>query len=70
MHGIMMLLQEAAGGGGSAMDGLVSSMTSGFSTMADDAIGAIGSIMPVVLPVMAALIVVSIGIKTAKKSTK
>lgn len=63
------ILQEAGAGGG-AMEGLVSSMTSGFATMASDALSAIGSIMPVVLPVMGGIIVVGIGIKIAKKMTK
>lgn len=63
-----VLLMETTGG--SAMDGLVSSMTSGFTTMASDAIGAIGSILPVVLPILGALIVINIGIKTVKKTTR
>lgn len=62
------VMAETAGGSG--VEGLVSSMTTGFSTMASDILGAIGSILPVVLPVMGGVLVVAIGIKTAKGVAK
>lgn len=49
------------------MEGLVTSLTSGFSTIATDMLSAIGSIVPVALPVLGGVAVVGIGIKLFKK---
>ena len=45
-------------------------MTSALSTTASDMLGAISSIVPVALPVVAGILVVTVGIKVFKKLTK
>lgn len=52
------------------MEGVVSSLTTAVSGFATDALGAIGTIIPVVLPIMGAIVVVGIGIKVFKKFSK
>mgnify|MGYP004528404009 CR=1 FL=1 len=42
-------------------------LTTGISTIASDAMGAIGSVVPAALPIMGAVVVVGIGIKVFKK---
>ena len=42
-------------------------LTTGISTIASDAMGAIGSVVPAALPIMGAVGVVGIGIKVFKK---
>lgn len=49
---------------------VVTALTSAVTTAASDAMSAIGSILPVALPVMGAIVVVGIGIKVFKKSAK
>lgn len=44
-------------------------LTTGISTIAADAMGAVGSVVPVALPIMGAIVVVGIGIKVFKKVT-
>lgn len=51
------------------MEGLVTSLTSGFQTVANDAISAIGTIVPYALPVLGAIVVIGIAIKVFKKVT-
>lgn len=46
---------------------LIASLTSGFSQVATDGLSAIGSITPVLIPVLGGVMVVGIGIKIAKK---
>ena len=45
------------------METLVTSLTSGFTSIVSDMMGAIGSIVPVALPVVGAIAVVGIGIR-------
>lgn len=52
------------------MEGVVTSLTTAVSGFASDAMGAIGSILPVALPIMGAIVVVGIGIKVFRKFTK
>ena len=52
------------------MTELVASLTTGFSTMSSDAISAIGSVVPYALPVMGAVVVISIAIKIFRKVAK
>lgn len=52
------------------MEAVVTSLTSAITTFAGDAMGAIGTIIPVVLPIMGAIVVVGIGIKVFKKFSK
>lgn len=52
------------------MDSMISSFVTAFGDMADSALLGIASVLPVVLPVMAAIIVLGIIIKVAKKATK
>ena len=49
------------------MDALVTSLTSGFTTVANNMMSAIGSIVPVALPVLGGVMVVGIGIKIFRK---
>lgn len=51
------------------MEAITSAMTTGFSTAATDMLGAIGSILPVVIPVAAAMAVIGIGYKVFKRFT-
>lgn len=44
-----------------------SALTSALSTLASDAMTVVGNVLPVVLPVMGALVVVTIGIKLFKR---
>ena len=55
---------------GAAMDSLVTSLTTGFSGIADDALSAIGSIVPYALPILGAGIVIALAIRTFKKAGK
>ena len=51
------------------MSDLTNALVAGFTTVATDMTGAIGSIVPVALPVMAAVAVVGLGIRVFKKVT-
>lgn len=51
------------------MEALQTALVSAAQTIADGGINAITAILPVVAPVMAALIVVGIGIKAIRKFT-
>lgn len=51
------------------MADLISAMTAGFSTMATDALSGIGAVVPVVLPIAAAIIVVKIIMRVAKRAS-
>ena len=51
------------------MEALTTSLVSGLTTTATDMLGAVGSIVPVALPVMGGIAVVGIGIKLFKKVT-
>lgn len=42
-------------------------LTTGITTIASDAMNAVGSVVPVALPIMGAVVVVGIGIKVFKK---
>ncbi len=52
------------------METVVSSLTTAITGFATDAMGAIGSIVPVALPIMGAIVVVGIGIKVFRKFAK
>lgn len=49
------------------MSGVVESVTAGLSTTANSIMGAIGDILPVALPVLGAVLVVTVGIKIFRK---
>lgn len=49
------------------MEGLVTSLTTGFTSTATQMLSAVGSIVPVMLPVVGGLAVVSLGIKVFRK---
>lgn len=49
------------------MEAVTSALTSGISSIATDAMTAVGSVIPVALPIMGAVVVVGIGIKVFKK---
>lgn len=52
------------------MESVVTSMTTAITTFAGEAMTAIGSIVPVSLPIMGAIVVVGIGIKVFRKFAK
>lgn len=52
---------------GTSMTTIQSSMTSAFTTLANNCMSAIGAILPVVLPVMGAVVVIGIGVKIFKR---
>lgn len=58
---------EGETGSASNMDTLVTSLTSGFTTIANDMLSGIGKIAPVALPVLGGVALVGIGIKVFKK---
>lgn len=49
------------------MEALVTSLTTGFTSVATQMMSAIGSIVPVALPVLGGVMVVGIGIKIFRK---
>lgn len=51
------------------MEALTTALTTGFSTVVDDMMSSVGSIVPIALPVMGGIAVVGIGIKIFKKVT-
>lgn len=55
-----------AGEGGSTVS---SALTTAFSGVVDDVLGLITSMLPVVLPILSAIMVITIGIKVFKKIT-
>ena len=54
----------------SAMEGVTTALTTGITTIASSATDAIAKVLPVALPVMGAIVVVTIGIRVFKKFTK
>ncbi len=54
-------------GGTDAMSTLISSLVTGFTTMAGNILDAIGQIVPVLLPIFAAFAVVYAGLRIARK---
>ena len=54
----------------STMSGITTALVSGFTTMSSDAVSAIGSVVPYALPVMGAVVVISIAIKIFRKVAK
>lgn len=49
------------------MEAVVNALTTGFTTAATDAMGAIATILPVLIPVAAALVVIGIGYRLFKR---
>lgn len=49
------------------MEALVTAMTTGLGDLADNAMSALGSIVPLALPIMCGVLVVTIGIRAFKK---
>lgn len=49
------------------MDAVTKALTDGISSVAGDAMSAIGGVVPVALPIMGAIAVVGIGIRIFKK---
>lgn len=60
----MLIANEAA-----ALSTVTTALTSGVSAIATDAMGAIGSVIPVALPIMGAMVIVGIGLKVFNKVT-
>ncbi|MDK2964716.1 hypothetical protein [Lacrimispora sp.] len=51
------------------MEAVTTALTSGIATIAADALSAVGSVIPVALPIVGAIVVVSLGLKVFKKVT-
>ena len=51
------------------MEAVTTALTTGVSSIATDAMSAVGSVVPAALPIAGAIIVVSIGLKVFKKVT-
>jgi hypothetical protein len=49
------------------MEAVTTALTSGIATIAADALGDVGSVIPVALPIVGAIVVVSLGLKVFKK---
>lgn len=58
----------AEGTSGTISD-VTTGMTTGLTTIASDCMSALGQIVPVALPVMGAIVVISLGIKIFRKVT-
>lgn len=56
--------------GGASVSSVTTAMTGAFSTTASDAMTAIGNILPIVLPILGAVVVVILGVKLFKKFSK
>lgn len=54
-------------GDASSISTVTEALTNGISTIGTDAMSAVGSVIPVALPIMGAIVVVGIGIKVFKK---
>ena len=54
----------------SAMEGVTTALTTGITTIASSATDAIAKVLPVALPVMGGIVVVTIGIRVFKKFAK
>ena len=52
------------------MQDLITSLTSGFSSTVSDVISAIGSVAPIALPILGAMIVIGVAIAVFKKVSK
>lgn len=52
------------------MEAVVTALKTAITSFAGDAMGAIGAIVPVALPIMGAIVVVGIGIKVFRKFAK
>ena len=48
---------------------VTTALTAGISSIANDAMSAIGSVIPLALPIVGAIVVVSVGIKVFRKVT-
>lgn len=52
------------------MEGITTSLVTAITTFSGEAMSTIGSIVPVALPIMGAIVVVGIGIKVFRKFAK
>lgn len=50
------------------MEALITSLSTGFSSVVTDVLSAIGTIAPIALPILGALIVITVAIRTFKKA--
>lgn len=51
------------------MEAVTTGLTSGITSIATDAMSAIGAVVPVALPIFGAVLVVNIGLRVMKKIT-
>lgn len=66
----MALLGIATAEGGTSISTIVSSMQSSFTTTANEMMSAIGSILPVLLPIVGAIAVIFLGVRLFKRLSK
>lgn len=52
------------------MEALITSLSTGFQTVVTDTLSAIGTIAPIALPILGAIIVIVVAIRVFKKSSK
>lgn len=64
--GTILAAEVSAGG----LAGLTSSLASGLKDVADSAMSAIGTVVPYALPIVGAVIVVTVGIRIFKRVAK
>lgn len=67
LMGMLMPLFAAEGSGASSIQ---NALTTGFTTVANDALSAIGAILPIALPVLGAIVVIMVGIRIFKRVAK
>lgn len=56
--------------GGTAMESVITALTTAFSTMATDALSGITGILPVVLPVFSAIVIVGLALRLVHRIVK
>lgn len=66
----MPIVAHAEPTGGSTNDSLITSLTSAFQSQTQDILKGIGQIAPIALPILGAVLVVTIGIKIYKMVAK
>lgn len=52
------------------MESITTALTTAFGTLATDALGAIAAVLPIILPVMGAIVVIGIAVKVFKRFVK
>lgn len=64
------MLSSFVADGSTAMTSINTALTEALSSTANDAMGTIGDVLPIVLPVLGAIVVVFVGVKLFKRFAK